>query len=115
MAFRDLLRSDGKGPKLYRREWTETDDPLVAEARAQTLAIQQLQLWLRLAYSALALAVLIGYWAYTEERGMVLIVVSAVFGAFALAVVMVLRTGISNGRKNVEAMLEELSKRGTAE
>ena len=42
-----------KERKLYRREWAETNNPLVNEARAQTLALQRLQVWLRLAYAAL--------------------------------------------------------------
>jgi hypothetical protein len=108
MAFRDLLRSDGKGPKLYRRPWSETDNPLVAEARAQTRAIQQLQLWLRLAYSALALAALLGYWGFTDGKSIPAGIAGVVLGVFSLAVVIILRTGIANGRRNVEAMLETL-------
>jgi|GEM_PF-510178 len=108
MALRDLfVSSDGK-PKLYRQAWSETSDPLVAEARSQTLAIQRLQLWLRLAYSALALAALLAYWGFTDGHSIVLGVVGSVLGSLALGVVMVLRTGIRNGRNNVEAMLRAL-------
>ena len=28
--------------KIHRRKWAETDNPLVIEARAQTLALQRL-------------------------------------------------------------------------
>ena len=94
--------------KLYRRKWEETDNPLVNEARAQTLAIQRLQVWLRLAYAVLAVAVLLGYWGFFEKGGLVAGVVGAVLGLIALFVVIVLRTGISHGRQNVNAMLEEL-------
>ena len=94
--------------KLYRRKWEETDNPLVNEARAQTLAIQRLQVWLRLAYAVLAVAVLLGYWGFFENGGLVAGVVGAVLGLIALFVVIVLRTGISHGRQNVNAMLEEL-------
>lgn len=110
MALRDMLHK-GDGPSLYRRAWTETDDPLVAEARAQTLAIQRLQTWLRLAYSALALAVLLGYWGFAEGGGTVPGVFGVVIGVVALACVLVLRTGIAHGRSNVQAMLSELERR----
>jgi len=111
MALRDLLRKGDDGPKLYRRAWSETSDPLVAEARAQTLAIQRLQIWLRLAYSILALAVLAGYWGFAENGGTVPGVIGVLVGIVALAVVLVLRTGIGRGRENVQAMLAELERR----
>lgn len=99
----------GKGDqKLYRRKWAETDNALVNEARAQTLAIQRLQVWLRLAYAVLAIAVLIGYWGFTTANALVAGIVGIVLGVCAFLVVAVLRTGISNGRENVNAMLEEL-------
>jgi quinol-cytochrome oxidoreductase complex cytochrome b subunit len=94
--------------KLYRRKWAETDNALVNEARAQTLAIQRLQVWLRLAYAILAVAALLGYWGFTTPNGLVAGIIGAVLGVCAFIVVAVLRTGISNGRKNVNAMLEEL-------
>ena len=71
MGLREALHAKGGEPTLYRREWQQTDNPLVNEARAQTLAIQRLQLWLRLAYSVLALAVLLGYWGFAENGGLV--------------------------------------------
>ena len=108
MGFREMLRGKAGEPSLYRRAWSQTDNPLVAEARAQTLAIQRLQLWLRLAYSVLALAALLGYWGFAEGGGMVAGVGGAVLGVLALACVLVLRTGIANGRRNVNAMLEAL-------
>lgn len=94
--------------KLYRRKWEETSNPLVNEARAQTLAIQRLQVWLRLAYAVLAVAVLLGYWGFSEGGGIVAGVAGVVLGVISLLVIVVLRTGISNGRQNVNAMLEEL-------
>lgn len=108
MALWDLLRRNGGDPALYRRQWSETSDPLVAEARSQTLAIQQLQLWLRLAYSALALAVLLGYWGLSGRQHLVLGIAGSVLAVLFFAVVVVLRTGIRNGRRNVEAMLKVL-------
>jgi len=109
MGLREKLRDTADGPSLYRRPWQETSNPLVAEARAQTLAIQRLQLWLRLAYSVLALAVLAGYWGFAEGGSTVVGVCGVIAGAIALACVFVLRTGITHGRKNVNAMLETLS------
>ena len=108
MALRDLLRTREGGPTLYRRQWAETSDPLVAEARAQTLAIQQLQLWLRLVYSALALAVLLAYWGLSDRQNLALGIAGAVLCVPALVAVVELRTGIRNGRSNVEAMLKVL-------
>lgn len=112
MGLREKLRSKDGSPSLVRRAWRETDDPLVAEARAQTLALQRLQVWLRLAYSFLALGVLLGYWGFVEGGPLVWGIVGVVVGVGALACVLVLRTGIAHGRRNVEAMLEALSRQG---
>jgi hypothetical protein len=101
-------RQGGEMRKLYRREWKPTNNPLVAEARAQTLAIQRLQIWLRLSYAVLAMAVLLGYWGFAEGGGVWACVLGIVVGLASLFVVMVLRTGIDHGRRNVNAMLEEL-------
>lgn len=90
MGLRETLRGKAGEPSLYRRAWRQTDDPLVAEARAQTLAIQRLQLWLRLAYSVLALAVLLGYWGFVEGGGLVAGVCGSVLGALSLVCVFVL-------------------------
>jgi hypothetical protein len=98
--------------KLYRRKWAETDNALVNEARAQTLAIQRLQVWLRLAYAILAIAVLIGYWGFTTSNALAAGIFGIVLGVCAFLAVAVLRMGISNGRKNVNAMLEELQSQG---
>ena len=111
LQVRDKVRRGGEEPVLYRRAWTETDDPLVAEARAQTLAIQRLETWLRLAYSALALAALLGYWGFAEGGGPVAGAAGVAVGAVALVCVVVLRVGITHGRANVGAMLAELERR----
>lgn len=111
MGLREFFRGAAEKPSLYRREWRETDDPLVAEARAQTLAIQRLQLWLRLAYSALALGALLGYWGFAEHGGTVAGVCGVIVGVLALVCVLVLRTGIAHGRSNVNAMLQVLEQR----
>lgn len=95
-------------PKLYRREWKQTDNPLINEARAQTLAIQRLQIWLRLGYSVLALAFLLAYWGFAEGGGVWAGVIGVIVGLLSFAVVMVLRTGIDHGRRNVNAMLESV-------
>ena len=101
-------KTSGKAQRLYRREWTQTNDPLVDEARAQTLAIQRLQVWLRLGYALLAASFLLGYWGFSEGGGIVAGVLGVVLGIISFAVVMVLRIGINNGRKNVNAMLDAL-------
>ena len=112
MGLRDVMRGKNGEPSLYRRAWKESDDPLLAEARAQTLEIQRLEVWLRLAYSALTLGVLLGFWGFAEGGGLVPGVIGSVIGALALACVMVLRTGITHGRANVNAMLTVLEQRG---
>jgi hypothetical protein len=94
--------------KLYRRKWEETSTPLVNEARAQTLAIQRLLVWLRLGYAVLALSVLLCYWGFTEPIKIAPAVAGIVLGLVSLFVVIVLRCGIRNGRRNVNAMLDEL-------
>jgi len=101
-------RSAAKNPKLYRRKWTETSNPLVNEARAQTLAIQRIQVWLRLAYALLALAVLLSYWGFAEAKNTVVGVIGVVLALLVFAVVVVLRVGIDHGRKNVNAMIEHM-------
>lgn len=94
--------------KIHRRKWAETDNPLVIEARAQTLALQRLQVWLRLGYAVLAAGVLLAIWGFVEGGGIVAGVVGAVLSALTLAFVIVLRVGISHGRQNVNAMLEDI-------
>jgi hypothetical protein len=111
MGILDKIRKQGEKPSLYRRAWVESDDPLLAEARAQTLAIQRLETWLRLVYSALALAALLGYWGFAEGGGTVPGVAGVILGIIAFICVIVLRTGIAHGRANVEAMLRELEGR----
>ena len=96
--------------KLYRRKWEETDNPLVKEARAQTLALQRLQVWLRLAYAFLAGGVLLGYWGFAEGGGLWAKILGIVIAVLSFAVVVILRTGIDHGRRNVNAMLDELER-----
>jgi uncharacterized membrane protein len=100
--------------KIHRREWAQTDNPLVNEARAQTLAIQRLQVWLRLGYAVLAAAVLLAYWGFGEGGGVVAGVIGVVLGVLTLAVVIILRVGITHGRQNVNAMLEDIQSSGSA-
>lgn len=109
MGVREWARKNSEGPVLYRRAWSETDNPLVAEARAQTLALQRLQIWLRLAYAVLAMGVLMGYWGLYEGRSRAVGVIGAVLGVATFGFVMVLRRGIAHGRRNVNAMLDALS------
>ena len=111
MSLRGARTNRREAPPLYRKAWQETSDPLVAEARAQTLALQKLQIWLRLAYSVLALAALLAYWGYAKDGGLVPCVLGAIVGALSLACVYVLRTGIAHGRQNVQAMLVSLEAR----
>ncbi len=97
-----------KERKLYRRKWAPSDNPLVDEARQQTLALQRLQVWLRLAYAGISIGVLVAYWGFSESGGVVFGVIGVIMAIISFAIAMVLRTGIDHGRKNVNAMLEEL-------
>lgn len=94
--------------KLYRKEWEETDNPLVNEARQQTLALQRLQTWMRLAYAGIAAGALLAYWGFTQGNNVVAGVVGVIVAVIFFVIAMVFRIGIRNGRKNVNAMLEHL-------
>lgn len=94
--------------KLYRREWEQTDNPIVNEARQQTLALQRLQTWMRLAYAGIAAGALLAYWGFTQGSNVALAVVGVIVAVLFFAIAMVFRIGISHGRKNVNAMLEHL-------
>jgi hypothetical protein len=114
MSILDSLRGSDGQPAIYRRAWEASDDPLVNEARAQTLAIQRLQVWLRLGYAVLAAAVLLAYWGFGEGGGVVAGVIGVVLGVLTLVVVIILRVGITHGRQNVNAMLEDIQSSGSA-
>ena len=106
MAF---ARTGQTGEKrIYRRKWAESSNPLVIEARSQTLALQRLQTWLRLAYALLAAAVLLAYWGFVEADQIVFGVCGCVMAVVVFAAVVVLRIGIRNGRENVSRMLDVL-------
>ncbi len=94
--------------KLYRRKWAPTDNPVVIEARQQTLALQRLQVWLRLAYAFISIGVLLAYWGFAQGGGLVASISGVLIAVVSFVIAMVFRVGIDHGRKNVNAMLEEL-------
>lgn len=91
-----------------KRERTPEQDQLVMEAHMQTQALQTLRVWLRIAYSAIALGFLLSWWIYMmggpQQFGWVGIVLLVVGVLCAVP----LHIGIKNGQKNVEKMLEVL-------
>ncbi|WP_130811064.1 hypothetical protein [Olsenella sp. Marseille-P4559] len=78
---------------------------LISEARAQTDAIQRLEVWARADYGLLALGVILGLWRFTYSgpawAGGVGIALAVAAGALAA----VFYVGIRNAKRNVEHIL----------
>ena len=81
-------------------------DDLIREARLQTSAIRRLEVFLRMAYSALAIGFLLGWWGFYGAGGSatgVAGVALLVMGALASAV---LKLGTTRARANVGRILD---------
>ena len=88
--------------RLDTSQWTRSD--IIKEAKLQTDAIQRLGVWLRLAYSLVAIGFIIGLWA--SQVGST----AGVVGAVACLVIgvpsaVILKVGTTRAHRNVEAML----------
>ncbi|WP_321974288.1 hypothetical protein [Paratractidigestivibacter sp.] len=88
---------------LDTSNWTADD--LIKEAGMQTSAIQKIKVWQRLAYSAVAVGFLLGWWGYYGSgplaagiAGIVLLVLGVLFAV-------PLKIGVTNATKNVERIL----------
>lgn len=88
-----------KTPKLTREQ-------LIDEANKETLAIQRLMIWQRLGYSAVALGFLLGWWGLCGSGPFAVGVIGVIALVLGVIVSVILYTGISNGRKNVRALME---------
>lgn len=80
-------------------------EALVREAKLQTKAIMRLGIWQRLAYSLLAVGILVGWWGFQSDgpdwsrpTGIILAVVFAVVSA-------VFYIGIRHAKQNVKNIL----------
>lgn len=84
--------------------WSRAD--LVKEARMQTDAIQRLKVWLRLAYSLVAVGAILLIWSSSSANG-----VAAAIGAVCLVLgipaSIVLRVGITRATANVQGILSQ--------
>ncbi len=108
MAKKKSAQQQRRGPSPVRHD---SPDPLLQEADAQTRAIMRAETYKRIAYSGIAIgAILIGWgffgggtraWGIT---GIVVLVISIPMSIF-------LYLGVRNGKKNVDRILAEYSRR----
>lgn len=84
-------------------EWTKED--LLREARLQTEAIQRLDAWMRLGYSAIAIGFLAGWWGFYGQGATWAGVLGMLVLLIGAAVSFILKVGTSRARKNVENIL----------
>lgn len=82
--------------------WGRQD--ILREASLQSAAIARLGVWKRLAYSAVAMGVIVGIWTTNAQIGwgMPVAAVLVIVGGFASVV---LTVGVSRAKRNVEHML----------
>lgn len=105
-------RSPSPSSSAGRGAATLSPAQLVEEARLQADALKRLSIWLRLALSLLALGVLGVLWG-AQQNVLPLSIVGGVIAVVTGFVTLVLKVGIKNGRKNVEALLRA-AEEGTA-
>lgn len=91
---------------LDTSQWTRAD--ALREARLQTVAIQRLTVWLRLAYSLVAIGFLLGYGGFFGGYGTGLGIAGIVLLLLGGAASVVLKVGTTNAKKNVEKILAEV-------
>lgn len=84
--------------------WSRAD--LVKEARMQTDAIQHLKVWLRLAYSLVAVGAILLIWSSSSAKG-VATAVGAVCLVLGIPAAIVLRVGITRATANVQGILSQ--------
>lgn len=88
--------------RLDTSRWTRGD--IIKEAKLQTDAVQRLGVWLRLAYSLVAIGFIVGIWASQagSTAGIVGSVICLVVGA---PCAVLLKLGTTRARRNIKAML----------
>lgn len=90
---------------LDTSRWTRSD--ALREAQLQTVAIQRLTVWLRLAYSLVAIGFLLGYGGFFGGYGTGFGVAGVVLLVIGAAASIVLKVGTTNAKNNVEKILAE--------
>lgn len=83
--------------------WSRSD--LLREARLQAEAIRRLETWLRIGYSLLAIGFILAYWGFYGNGGTASGVVGIVALVIGAAASVILRVGVSNGRRNVKSIV----------
>ena len=96
-----MAREGGRRPGASH----ETSDPLLKEAQDQTRALMRLQAYKRLAYSLVAIGVILVWWGLVGGSSRVAGIAGVVLVAIGAPSSAVLYVGIKNGKQNVENML----------
>ena len=96
-----MAREGGRRPGASH----ETSDPLLKEAQDQTRAHMRLQAYKRLAYSLVAIGVILVWWGLVGGSSRVAGIAGVVLVAIGAPSSAVLYVGIKHGKQNVENML----------
>ena len=96
-----MAREGGRRPGASH----ETSDPLLKEAQDQTRALMRLQAYKRLAYSLVAIGVILVWWSLVGGSSRVAGIAGVVLVAIGAPSSAVLYVGIKHGKQNVENML----------
>ena len=96
-----MAREGGRRPGASH----ETSDPLLKEAQDQTRALMRLQAYKRLAYSLVAIGVILVWWGLVGGSSRVAGIAGVVLVAIGAPSSAVLYVGIKHGKQNVENML----------
>lgn len=85
----------------------DSNDALLKEANAQTKAIMRLEVYMRAAYSVVAIGVLLILWGFVGSSQLGWGIAGIVCVALGVPAAIVLHTGIDHGKKNVNKMLDD--------
>ncbi|MGN8689033.1 hypothetical protein ACTND8_03890 [Atopobiaceae bacterium HCP3S3_F7] len=96
-----MAREGGRRPGASH----ETSDPLLKEAQDQTRALMRLQAYKRLAYSLVAIGVILVWWGLVGGSSRAAGIAGVVLVAIGVPSSAVLYVGIKHGKQNVENML----------
>ena len=96
-----MAREGGRRPGASH----ETSDPLLKEAQDQTRALMRLQAYKRLAYSLVAIGVILVWWGFVGGSSRAAGIAGVVLVAIGVPSSAVLYVGIKHGKQNVENML----------
>ena len=83
----------------------ETTDPLLKEAQDQTRAIMRLQVYKRLAYSFVAIGIILIWWGFVGGASRAVGIAGIVLTVIGVPSSVVLYIGIKHGKQNVNNML----------